>query len=327
MQLRWLVFSAVALSSPAYARDLMIGATGVERVERPIGPAPVRAEPSSSLPIVVIEGIDDRVQISRSEIDVREVGGTAIVRLTFVVGSSREIPRVARLSIGVPRDANVVGMSSSLGGETYHALSELAVNARDQFDRMMPQYLDPALLEWTRRTPDSERLSLSVYPVSRTDQTTVQLTITMPRFRRLLVDVDHVRIERLGGTPAEAPTDEELALAASPRMVTEQTSLYAAPPTAEGPSRSEIAHYLHASQPALRACYTGPDAERSAAEDGRLRFQIGTDGRVDAGSIAGSSSELTACVADALAAWQFHPSARAVQVSYPVPFGTSVASP
>jgi hypothetical protein len=327
MQLRWLVCSLAAISSPASARNL-IGMISTERAELPPDPvpAPAAVAPARSLPILVVGGLDSRVLTSGGSVDVREVGDTAIVRLTFEVASTREFPRAVRLNIGLPHDARVVGMSSTLGGEVYHGVSELAVNAREQFDKLLVETVDPALLEWTRRTPDAERLTLSLFPVSKTQHATTQLTITMPRFRRLLVDIDHVRIERQGGAPAEAPRDEDLALASSPGMVTEGASLYASPPTPAGPSRSEIARYLRANDAALRACYPGPGAEPAAAGDDRLRFQIGTDGRVDAGSISGSTSELTACAAPVLAAWQFHPSERPVQVSYPVASAPRVAS-
>src|SRR6185369_5509469 len=107
------------------------------RAERPPALAPARVKPPRSFPSVSIEPLDYHVKISGPSVDVREIGDTAVVSLTFTVASNWELPRPARLNIGVPRDANVVGMSATAGDETYHGISELAVNAREEFEHLI----------------------------------------------------------------------------------------------------------------------------------------------------------------------------------------------
>src|SRR5262249_4040080 len=133
---------------------------------------------------VIVGSPDDRaVRVASTDADVREVGDTALVKLSIVLTSHRE-DALGRVNLYLPRGARIVAMSYDQGGEPVAATPQPAAAARAAFTDMRRRVLDPALL--ARR--DDGRYRLSVFPVSSHARTTVVVTIAMPRFRRLIVD-------------------------------------------------------------------------------------------------------------------------------------------
>jgi hypothetical protein len=315
---RWLIVAVMTTASSVSART-MASETATERVE----PAPVPARPFAS--ILVDSPDDPRTQIEQSALDVREVGSTAIVTLALTVASTAETWQVARLSVGVPHDAKVVGMTIDTGNGPQLAESQIAVIARHDFEESARISIDPALLEWSYRAADYERFRLSVYPVSNETRATAIVTITMPRVGRLLAIVAGQRHEHRAGMPSEG-TKQELAMLASESMIDETHALYAAPPIEQAPSRTAIRNTLRATRGSFRMCNLFHDTDRGTTSHVVLHFTIASDGHVYAQKTEGASADLDQCFSDVIGSLRFQPSVDGVEVNYPVRFTTASES-
>jgi hypothetical protein len=226
--------------------------------------------------------------------------------------------RARALTVSVPADARVVGMSFATRDEMLVARPLPAVEARRQFDDATGVIRDPALLEALRPGRDRARFRLSLYPVSPDDPATVTLTIAVPRVQRVLVDVAG---DRLDGRPdpAAAISPDDLA-AVTARAADDRWSLYAGPSEdGEQPrSAADIRNHVRASRDQLRSCHVLFGSTTGAVT---LHFTVTAEGRVTDTAVSGDvTPDVRTCLSHVMASWQFQPAAEPVQVNDPIQF-------
>ena len=207
------------------------------------------------------------------------------------------------MTVTLPRDAAVVGMTFARNGERLTAVARDAIDAGQAFDQVRVIKRDPALLEWT----DRSEVRLSLYPVTAGEHPTVSMTITTPRFHRLLVDIGGEQHVLHGGTLA-SPSGAEIAAAHLAPAVTTGMSLLAMPP----PSIDDVEVHVQNSQDAIHTCSLQADPDRP--RDITLTILIGANGNVAEASA--DESPAGACAARLASSWRFGPGDRAIAMHY-----------
>lgn len=308
------LIALVAMSAPAYARPLVIASVNPGNPpELEPHEATARAPVSEDGAIHVAPPSDPRVAIARSETSVREVGDQAIVTITLTAVSTALLWHDTELVVSVPRVARVIGLALEQGGRMQDAELLLASTARERYEDNLRVTFDPAMIELEAHGADYDRLTLSMYPVSNEQHATVKLTIAVPRYASLVVDVAGERYHHRAGA-ASKPTSAERALLGRPG-VTGGRSLYIAPPDAP-PTASEIRNQMLVTARGRAACN---------ADGGNLdlvaHFTIATDGTVTVTGMEPTTAELAECVTHAIESWRFHRSPRPLSVRYPIHLG------
>jgi hypothetical protein len=226
-----------------------------------------------------------------------------VITLTVELACPGSCLETGRMMLALPRDASVVGLTFERNGESLTAVPREAIDAQQTFEQVRIVKRDPALLE---RTDDSA-MRLSVYPVIAGEHPTATVTITMPRFRRLLVDVAGARREVFGGT-FEPPTEVDIAAAGREPGVTSGMSLLAMPP----PSLDDIDVHVTNNEAEIHAC--SMLADRDGARDLTLVIVIGANGRVTTSSAGVSSAGL--CAARLASTWRFGAGEKPIAMHY-----------
>jgi hypothetical protein len=243
-----------------------------------------------------------QVSIARVATDAREVGGTAVVTLTVEVACPSPCLETGRMMLTLPRGASVVGMTFERNGERLTAVPREAIDARETFEQIRVVKRDPALLERT----DDAAMQLSVYPVIAGEHPTATVTITMPRFRRLLVDVAGAQRELLASTVV--PSEAEIAVARREPAVTNGVSLLAMPP----PSLDDIDVHVTNHEAEIQRC--SRLADPATARDLTLVIVIGAGGHVATASAGDSPVGL--CAARLASTWRFGAGERPITMHY-----------
>jgi len=291
-----LILLVVTIAGPAYAKS--INHATPHRVVRPRDTPP----PEATAEIAVGAPADPQVSIARAVTDVREVGETAVITMTLELAAQDDL-HTGRITLTLPRDASVVGLTFARNHEMLTAVARDAVGAEQAFEQTRVVKRDPALLERTERSD----LRLSLYPVTVGEHPTATLTITMPRFHRLLVDVAGTRHEVNSSTFAPA-TGDEIALAHREPAMTAGMSLLAMPP----PSLDDIDLRVQNNPAAIHTC--SMLADRDGPLDITLTIVIGASGDVTEAS-AGDTA-VGECAARLASAWRFGPGERPIAMHY-----------
>jgi Vault protein inter-alpha-trypsin domain len=251
-----------------------------------------------------------QVSIARVVTDAREVGETAVITLSVELACPRSCVETGRMMLTLPRDAAVVGLTFQRNGESLTAVSRDAIDAQQTFEQVRVIKRDPALLEWT----DDSAMQLSVYPVMAGEHPTATVTVTMPRFRRLLVDVAGAHRELLAGTFAP-PSEADIAAARRVPGVTSGVSLLAMPP----PSLDDIDVHVVNNPAEIQACSRLVDAD--GPRDLTLVLVIDAVGHVATASAGDSSA--AGCIARLASTWRFGAGERPIAMHYRLHLGAT----
>jgi hypothetical protein len=321
MMQRWTAMAvalsiASAIAPLAQARSLTHPTAG-DRVEPP--PVARPREPPRAFAALFVERPDDpHVRITQSTLDVRDAGDASIVALVMTVTGGTDTWQIAELTLNVPADARVVGMSFRTRDEMLVARPLPVIEARRQFDDATGVIRDPALLEALRPSRERAGFRLSLYPVSPDDQAMVTLAIALPRVQRVLVDVAGDRLDARPA-PGAAPSPDDLAAVAAP-AADARLSLYAGPTGGDDQPRSaaDIRDHVRVSRNELRSCHALPGAAGDAIT---LHFTVTAEGEVTDAAVSGDADpDVGDCLSRVMASWHFQPAAAAVQVNYPLRF-------
>jgi hypothetical protein len=321
MMQRWTAMAvalsiASAIAPLAQARSLTHPAAG-ERVEPP--PVAVPREPPRGFAALFVERPDDpQVQIEHSTLEVRDAGGASVVALAMTVTAGADTWPTAELTLNVPADARVVGMSFGTRDEMLVARPLPAVEARRRFEDATALIRDPALLEALRPSRGRARFRLSLYPVSPDTHATVTVAIALPRTQRVLADIAGDRLDARPD-PAAAPSPDDLAALTAP-AADARRSLYAGPDGGGDQPRSaaDIRDHVRVSRNGMRSCHA---LSGTASDAITLHFTVTAEGEVTDAAISGDAGpDVGDCLSRVMASWQFQPAATTVQVNYPLRF-------
>jgi hypothetical protein len=282
-----LIFLIVTIAAPAHATV--------------IATATSSREPEATMALGAPD--DPRVSLARVTSEGRVVGETAVVTLTVELACSGSCLETGRMMLTLPRDASVVGLTFERNGERLTATAREAVDAQQTFEQVRVVKRDPALLE---RTDDSA-MRLSVYPVIAGEHPTATVTITMPRFHRMLVDVAGAHRELVADTFAP-PSETDIAAARSEPGVTSGVSLLAMPP----PSLDDIDVHVANNDTEIHACSMLADLD--GPRDLTLVIVIDAAGHVASASAGDSRAGL--CAAHLASTWRFGAGERPIAMHY-----------
>ncbi len=123
-------------------------------------------------------------QIERLSLSVRGSRATAILTLS----TKSRVAQDASIELDVPAGAEVSFLAVTLGGQRRIAQLVNAVDARAGYEAIVSERIDPALLEWIDSTPTTDRLRLSVYPLTRAAVADVEIILTLPGAASLVLD-------------------------------------------------------------------------------------------------------------------------------------------
>jgi hypothetical protein len=166
--------------------------------------------------------------LQRTQLAIDGARGTATLTLDFTSLASE----TATTMIEVPRDTRILGMTVISAGTRAPARAVLASTASATFRELSQRQRDPGLLELVESKRASNRLQLSVYPVSAIAPARVEITMQLPAVAlielaapgRANVELDGTTLKgRKAGLPAN---DAERART----QVTDLLSLLAADP-------------------------------------------------------------------------------------------------
>lgn len=255
-------------------------------------------------------------------------GRSAILTLTLTT----RVRAAHELTVGldIPHGGAVIGMAMIQAGVRTDASWKAPGMARDEYDDVVRQVVDPALLESVGGTRQHDQLRLRVFPVAKVAPVTIELVLELPEGEALelepvggelpRVEVTaggthaiwrHVRAARSielpageghGYDPLRVRVDAHRSLYAEPQAASPAGVFAAAPPGLR--SARQVREVIRAGAASLAAC---GDVEPHAIE-----FVIGTDGRVTSAS-AGNT-----CLEHAIRSWQFPAASDATRVAYPL---------
>jgi hypothetical protein len=305
------LIALVATTTPAYAR-FSTSSTNDRPPVTEVQPPPINLTPvelpTREVALIQVDlPADPRVRIDHSASHAREVGDVELVTMTITASSSAPLWHAAELIVSIPRAARVIGLAIEQGGAMQDARLTRATAAREHFTDDVRLEVDPALVELESHVRDYDRLRLSIYPVSNEQQTTVELTIRLPRVDRLVVEL--AGKEQIHEGDADAPTSADVALLERP-AVTGGLSLYIAP-AEDTATEPEIRNLMRAGTIALDHCLS-----EGARLDLVAHFTIETDGSVTSG--AAPDDTVAGCIAHTLGSWHFHRGIQPVVVDYPL---------
>ena len=297
------------------------------------------AERHATPSVTIRSFLDRRVQITTSDVDVRESGELAVVTIAITVTTSAQLRHVATTTIAIPRGAKVLDLSYEHDGFIETAEAVPANEARRLFNTNRQENIDPALLSWSARTRDHDRLALSVFPVAPDREFTAKLTLIVPRFERLAVDIAGKRSVHAPPPAADLPWFETETLEGTPPTrlpegvtVDATTSLYAGPraisddvwqPALPAVSRREVRKYVRLMYPRLHACYQhGVQRDHSLAGLVTLRFTISPDGSILSPYVTGDlpDRDVRDCLVQVVSTWAFREGGEPVRINYPLRF-------
>ncbi len=317
--MRLALLALVATTTPAYAR--FSSSTTIDRPVTEVPPPPIVHRPEVPSPPLVLTQVelptrdlalvqvdppsDPRVRIDHAASRTRAVGDVELLTMTITASSTAPLWHAAELIVSIPRAARVIGLALEQGGAMQDARLTRATAAREQYTDDVSLYVDPALVELESHVRDYDRMRLSLYPVSNEQQTTVELTIRLPRVDKLIIELAGKQQTYEAGTADPA----DFALLERP-AVTGGLSLYIAPAedTATAP---EIRNLMRAGKLRLDRCN-----HNDAALDVVAHFTIETDGSVTSEALP--ADEVAACLAETLASWHLHRGTKPVIVDYPL---------
>lgn len=310
-------------------------------------------------PSLVIGAPDDpaggAAKLDRAKLAVRDRDVTLTLALSTKALDARELVT----TLDVPTGAHVTGLAVTIGGQRFDGAAFASSTASARYRAIVSRKGDPALLEHTESTRRHDRLTLRVFPVTKTTPATVEVRFALADGTTTL-DLDPgaqtiARVELdIGGRARtianlSAPRSLELPAfavreddATQAKYVTELVSLFAgasttAMPFSEGfrcacplPQVSVDKQTVHdvvkLRIPRLRHCFLR-EAQRDPALAGSadLHFTIAEDGRTGEITVDGTlpSAAVKECIATEAATWTFHRTTSPTRVNYPLSFAAN----
>jgi len=253
------------------------------------------------------------------------VSGETAVRATlrFQIATKHRDALTIHVPIELTSGTAVTGFRYGIGGEpAIEAITRDADEALRMFNSIVERQKDPALLRLVKRKEKRDMLDLAVYPVTRGMPATVEIDLTLPQAKRLVLDPGPRQGQQSFVVPA---TREEWAMSdpASYAQLDAATSWFAGdepPQPARIAQRAQqmptvhvrdrrfdvrVAIRDHANQ--LAHCYAfGVAKDATLSPSAMLAIDIAADGNVTHAEVTDyADADVRWCIEDEIAGWHF----------------------
>lgn len=136
-----------------------------------------------------------RLSVHNAELEIwtggRELEGT----LRLVLATWDEDPNDRSILIAVPPGTEIRTLGMVLGEQHFRAIARRADLARSEYEAVVREMKDPALLEWVRSSSRQTWLRLRVFPVVAGRRATIELGFVTPRRSSIAIDPGAFHLE------------------------------------------------------------------------------------------------------------------------------------